>query len=360
MGIMSDLFDKIFFFSFIVAIAGSQIETAIFLKTLNVNTMMTNTAGKIIVALTIFSYTLALINTLVLPSPRVKQSENFDKILETCKYLPPMDIFMVIPGTLLLMLVLSVMGFGVFRGLQIRKRQDNEDFSDNLCLEELRQETGLRSRDAPPHGRLFTIQAAISELNQATPRIIEEDLVIQDIELDESQEKETDSESNINVSDMPENQRKGIGHEGNKPSQGLLFNFQEVISDLDQETTRHNEETSPSSLDQVMNDESQIQEQETNSENSENQQNQIGCVPLPSGMNMILKTIQKYLKNTAISLLIVTCLIPEDLLFIYGFIKNSGCEDPIIRTLAEISEYGFFMYIILPFLIKLRLDRLSE
>ena len=73
MGIMSDLFDKFFFFSFIGAIAGSQIETAIFLKTLNVNTMMTNTAGKIIVALTIFSYAMALITTLVLPSPRVQQ-----------------------------------------------------------------------------------------------------------------------------------------------------------------------------------------------------------------------------------------------------------------------------------------------
>ena len=48
MGIMSDLFDKIFFFSFIGAIAGSQIETAIFLKTLNLNTMLTSTAGKII------------------------------------------------------------------------------------------------------------------------------------------------------------------------------------------------------------------------------------------------------------------------------------------------------------------------
>ena len=35
-------------YSTAVAIAGAQIETAIFLKTLNVNTMMTNTAAKII------------------------------------------------------------------------------------------------------------------------------------------------------------------------------------------------------------------------------------------------------------------------------------------------------------------------
>ena len=116
-------------------------------------------------------------------------------------------------------------------------------------------------------------------------------------------------------------------------------------------------------MDQVMIDESQIQEQETNSENSENHQNQIGCVPLPSasGIHMILKTIQKYLKNTVISLLIVTSLLPPDLLFIYGFLTNSGCEDPTIRDWAEISEYCYYMlHICLPFLIKLRLARLSE
>ena len=276
-GIMSDLFDRIVDYSFIVAIAGSQIETAIFLKTLNVNTMMTNTAGKIIVALTIFSYAMALITTLVLPSPRIHQSESY-----YCNYLPYSlynFLSFSLPITLLLMLVLSVMGFGVFRGLQIRRRHDNEELSDNLCLEEQRQETGLISRDAAPQGRLFTIQAAISELNKATPRqIIEEDLLVQDIELDdidtmdnrmtdESQIQETNSENNINVSGMPEYQQKGIGREGDKSSQGLLFTLQEVISDFNQETTRHNEETS-APMDQVMIDESQIQEQETNSENN--------------------------------------------------------------------------------------------
>ena len=158
---------------------------------------------------------------------------------------------------------------------------------------------------------------------------------------------------------MPEYQQKGIGRDSDK--QGLLFTLQEAISDFDQETTRHNEETS-APMDQVMIDESQIQEQETNSENNMNQQNQQnGCVPLPSGIHMILKTIQKYLKNTVISLLIASGLLNIDLLYIYGFITNSGCEDPTIRAWAEISEYCYYMlHICLPFLIKLRLDRLSE
>ena len=49
-----DMLDCIFVLQSWVALVGSQIETAIFLKTLNVNTMMTNTAGKIILAKTIF------------------------------------------------------------------------------------------------------------------------------------------------------------------------------------------------------------------------------------------------------------------------------------------------------------------
>ena len=43
-----DMLEWISLYGYWVALAGSQIETAIFLKTLNVNTMVTNPAGKII------------------------------------------------------------------------------------------------------------------------------------------------------------------------------------------------------------------------------------------------------------------------------------------------------------------------
>ena len=303
MDISSDFFYKIFLYNFLVAVLGSQIETALFMKTLNVNTMMTNTARKIILAQTIFGYGLGVIMTLVLPSLRVHQSEIF-----SCNFLPPRDFYLtVIPETVGLMLILSVMGFGVFRGLHIRKTRENEVCPDNLSLEEQRQHTGLRGRDTPPQGR----QAAISEQNHEAPReFIEEDLVILDMELD-------------------------------------------------------NIDTSPS-MDNVIIESSQIQE--TNSENSmnasgmpRNQQYPIECVPLPTGINIILKTIQKYMKNTMISLLMVTSLLPANLLSIYGFITNSGCENPTVRAVAEISEYGYYMlHLFLPYLIKLKLDRLSE
>ena len=116
-GIISDILDTTIRYSFLVAIAGSLIETVVFLKTLNVNTMMTNTARKIILAMTIFCYVLAVIHTLVLPSTNHSQSE-----ILFCDYLSPKDFFrMTLPGTLVFVMVLSVIGFAVFRGLQIRR-----------------------------------------------------------------------------------------------------------------------------------------------------------------------------------------------------------------------------------------------
>ena len=180
---------------------------------------------------------------------------------------------------------------------------------------------------------------------------------MQDIELD-------DMDPSILTSGMPENQGNPTRCGNDNHSQGRLFTIQAAISDINQETTSpHKQETSPS-IDHVMIDESQII-QETNSENNmnasgmpENQQNPIGCVP---GINMVLKTIQKYMKNTMISLLIVTCLLPANLLLIYGFITNSGCENPTVRAFSEICEYGWYLFnMLLPFLIKLKLDRLSE
>ena len=44
-GTISDILDTAGLYSFFAAMAGSLIETVVFLKTLNVNTMMTNTAS---------------------------------------------------------------------------------------------------------------------------------------------------------------------------------------------------------------------------------------------------------------------------------------------------------------------------
>ena len=137
--------------------------------------MMTNTAGKIILVMMMGSVGLAVIMTLALPSKIVQTSEIY-----SCEYLTPESFFrLIIPKTVGFVLVLSVMGFGVFRGLQIRRTGVVEESPDNSTPMEIEHETGGRSRVTPPQGRLFTIMEMISELNQETPReIIEKDLDI--------------------------------------------------------------------------------------------------------------------------------------------------------------------------------------
>ena len=280
--IASEILDKAILYSFLIAVANSQIETALFLKTLNVNTMMTNTAGKIIFAMSVFSLGMGVIVTLALPCIKVCQP------CQTvyCDYLTPKGFyFITIPGTVVLLVVLAVMVFALFRAHQIRRKRDTD---------EPENEIDRRYRnDIPSHGRLFTIQAMISELNQETTREnITDDLIVQDI-------------NHFNV------------------------------------------ETSPSS-DQVM-----IKER------TSLEDNMAGCVPAP--VNMIMKTIQKYLKNTLLSLLIMTSQLPWYSTAIYAFITNSGCENPTTKIMLEISEYGLLILnILLPYLIKLKLDRLSE
>ena len=293
--IASEILDKAILYSFLIAVANSQIETALFLKTLNVNTMMTNTAGKIIFAMSIFCLGMGVIVTLALPC--IKGCQPCQTVY--CDYLTPKGFYhMTIPGILVLLVVLTVMVFALFRAHQIRRKRDTE---------EPNHEIGTSDRnDTPSNGRLFTIQSMIFEINQETTRDnVEDDLIVQDI-------------NPINVETSP-----------SFPSNQVMINLEET------------------SLENDMN------------EMTENQQYQVGCVPVP--VNMIMKTIQKYLKNTLLSLLIMTSQLPWYSTAMYAFITNSGCENTTIQKMLEISEYGLLVLnILLPYLIKLKLDRLSE
>ena len=361
LGIMAQILDTASHYNILMAMAGSLIETAVFLKTLNVNTMMTNTAGKIILVMIISSYGLAVIMTLALPSKIVQFSEIY-----SCTYLTPKSFFrVIIPETVGLVLVLSVMGFGVFRGLQIRRTGVVEESPDNSTSMEIEHETGRKSRVTPPQGRLFTIMEVISELNQGTPReIIEEDLVVEDIESVDIESSSTNRMINYKIKKTNSEINLEI-HRTDTPSQGTMISV-EAQTNFNQESPKQCNVTSPSTMDHaVMIDESSQVQRTKNTKNnvnaigmSENQQNPTGCVP---GMNMILKTIQKYMKNTMISLLILTTTLPMNSVFLYGFITNSGCENHTIKAITEICETCWFLLnILLPFLIKLKLDRLSQ
>ena len=120
LGIFTEILYSNITYSLIIAVVCSQIETAMFLRTLNTNTMMTNTAGKIILAMDIFSLGLALITTLVQPSSIPSKLE--------CHLLTPKAFYkLTIPCTVVLVILLGVIGFALFRSRQIRKTRANEE-----------------------------------------------------------------------------------------------------------------------------------------------------------------------------------------------------------------------------------------
>ena len=182
---ISNMLSLIWMYNLIAAITVSQIETAMFLKTLNVNTMMTNTAGKIILTMSIFSSGMAVIITLVHPSRKVCQIQNKSTFCESAVNLVA-DIYRIIPGTLSLVVIFAVLGFAIFRSYHISKKVEVEGH-ENFGVEEA--EATERSEDAP-QGELFTVQKTMSELNRESEENqeiyaenVEDDIVVEDIEI---------------------------------------------------------------------------------------------------------------------------------------------------------------------------------
>ena len=355
--IMSEILDTANLYTFMAAIACSQIETIVFLKTWNVNTMTTNTAGKIILATTIFSFGLAVITRLTLSTITVRQSE-----MLFCDYLTPMEFYRTtIPLTAVLAIVLLALGFGVFRGLQIKRTRDSGICLENLTLETLEQgheiRIRLRSRDAVNDTpRLFTKQVVIPELDQVIAReMIEEELVIQDIKLASI---ETNFSSDHEMIDE-------IGCEPRPPREIIEEDL--VIQETSFSTHVMTDEIGcePTPQIDILEEDLVIQDIElasieTTSSTDPVMIDDIGCVPIP--LPVIMKTIQKYMRNTLMSLLILTFFIlPWYSASLYGFITDSGCEDPNIKLMVEMVDYGWYVVTyLLPFLIKLKLDRLSK
>ena len=314
---MSEMVYTMMYYSYLSALAGSHIETAIFLKTLNVNNMMTNTAGKIILAMTTFSFLPAVINTLVFTSWKENQKKK-----EICEFLNPTS---TVPTTVVLVMVLAVIGFSVFRSHQFRKVTSDTGELDGL--EGSGNENEVNG--TPSQSRLFTIQSLISELinreseeNNDTPLAnIEDDIVVDDIEIVDS--------PLANVEDN-----------------NVLDAF-ETTTSMDQLSIRG-----------MIREMSQSQElNELENYSTEDTMNNGHCLP---GIS-IMGTINKYFKNALISLLILSCELPWYVSNLYSFFTNSGCENPTLRFMSTFSfYYMWFSYLVLPFLIKIKLDRLSE
>ena len=305
-GMLSEILYTTVFYNYLVAMASSQIETALFLKTLNVNTMITNTAGKIILGMNILSLGLGVIVTLVTPSLKVNQKKS-----EICEFITPDGFFRcAIPSTLVLMVVLVVIGFSVFRSCQFRKISNNEG---HVGVEGTGPgiEAGYRDtlNSAASQNRHIK-----SDVNHRTLNV-EDDLIVEDIEL-----------ANIERPVLNRNAKE----EHDTPSEDRDVEIVETRS-LDQ-----------LSIDMMIN---------------MLNQNDIQCLP---GIGVI-QTINKYLKNALISLLILISHLPWNLTALYGFKTNSGCENPTFRVMADLS-FSFYccVFLCLPLLIKIKLDRLSE
>ena len=179
-------------------------------------------------------------------------------------------------------------------------------------------EIEVRENGPPSQDRLFTIHDMISEINReskekgATPsRNVEEDIFVEDIELVNIETSPSSLDVNVSLSSSAMVHTVG-------PGNGL------------------------------------------NLENSmtENQQNNIQCL---NGTGLIMQTLNKYLKNALISLLILISLPFLHLPTLYAFLTNSECENFTLMAITEFTYYVWFcLYTFLPVLIKLKLDRLSE
>ena len=353
-GKMTDILHTTISYSYLAALAGSQIETVIFLKNLNLNTMMTNTAGKIILMMTICSFGIALMITFVMPSPW--------KVDEICEYFKPEAFYRsTLPTTVVLVINLAVIGFAVFRSRQFRKTRDNEEmFGVEGPGQEIEVELRNHLNGTPPQDRLFTIQQGVmstmsreSEHNHETPLAnVEDDIIVEDIEL-------VDLETNVMIPNFDEKRKVTSGNVEDDivvvESEVVHLETNVMSRDFDEkrkETSRNcNDDmktnTDLLSISAMIDQVSQLEEV-----NLETQ-----CLP---GLGL-MQTLNKYLKNALISLLLVTSELPWNLIALYAFFTRSGCENPTLSVLSEITLYSLpFIYLFFPFLIKIKLDRLSE
>ena len=161
--------------------------------------------------------------------------------------------------------------------------------------------------------------------------------------------------------------------------QGRLFTVQEAISELNRGSEENQETHSDNNgEDDIAIEDSELVNIETrpssdqvsfgvmihenkNLEKTREERTEIPPNLCLQGVGMMLQTLNKYLKNSLMSLLILSAQLPWYLTAMYGHITDSGCENPTFRFLLDMCKYYVLIISILsPLLIKLKLDRLSR
>ena len=121
-GTILEIIDSTIFYSYVASLAGSQIQTAVFLKTFNVNTIDTKTTGWIILAMEVFCLCMGVITNLYMPPWKADRSKT-----EICEFSTPEAFHrFTIPIAVVQVIVLVVIGLTFFRSRQVRRRSDNE------------------------------------------------------------------------------------------------------------------------------------------------------------------------------------------------------------------------------------------
>ena len=186
----------------------------------------------------------------------------------------------------------------------------------------------MRHGDTPSQDRLFTVQAMLSELT----REMDESHVTQNMENDIVVEEIVSVESCSAFNNVLDDERV----DENLTSTDQL-SLGMVYQEISQENTS-NLENSRNGM--IM----------TRKEQHINQ-----CLP---GIN-VMDSINKYLKNALLSLLFLIAQLPWSVTALIGFITNAECDS--FRVVSEICFYSFISSLTcLPFLIKIKLDRLSQ
>lgn len=345
LGTMTEVLQTTVLYSYWLSIACSHIEAAIFLKTFNVNTMMTSTAGKIILVTTIFSFVMGVVLTLVFPSSKVS------KLIQSsqwfCTLATPESFFhKTIPFLVILVIVIAVLMLAVFRSRQIRNS------SEIAATVPVAARNEVESRDllngTPSQDRLFTINVVPSGSGRNSSEDVENDIVVEDIELGNIWENNKVGEDIELGEGVAENIEVGKNLENDKMAEDV-----ELENNLQDELIIE----TPTSLDQLSTRATLHKCNQLYELNLDDNQHRIQCLP---GIS-ILQTLNKYLKNTLISLVILTTEVPWNITALYLFITNSECEIPTIRVIFNMCfVYISVVYLFLPYLVKIKLDRLSE
>ena len=200
MGTILEIIDSTIFYSYVVSLAGAQIQTAVFLKTFNVNTIDTKTTGWIILAMEVFCLCMGVITNLYMPPWKADRSKT-----EICEFSTPEAFHrFTIPTAVVQVIVLIVIGLTLFRSHQIKRKRNN---AEQFCVE-----GGAASASA-----LIPRRAVISELNRESEENdgphsenMDDDIVVGEIELGNLETSEFISEINIETEENHESHSENM------------------------------------------------------------------------------------------------------------------------------------------------------